>query len=233
MPWKNIYHSALGSIILEEEKSVLNEYIEKIFGYHVLQLGGYEGWDFIKNSPIKHRIYFNFENDSNFDNSIIEGDFAELPFLENSIDLVLIPHSFAFIDKQQEVLSEIHRVLLGEGQLIIIGFNPFSLFGIANKFKLINVAERHAKLVSIRRLVNWLHNFGFELVVSKTFFFRPPIKNAAILKKMVFMEIAGQMLLPKLGAIYILIAKKKVISLTTVSNYVLEKRKAVVINSMQ
>lgn len=225
------YKGALGEIILETEKSVLNNYLEKIFGYHVLQLGGWQNTNFLNHSPIAHKIYFSSGNVNNLYNSNVQGDFIDLPFLENSIDLVIIPHSFADIGNAEEILNEVYRILIGEGHLIIVGINPFSLLGVANKLKLTDIIESKTKLIRMGRMINWLHRFGFEIVESKTFFFRPPIKNDAVLKKMVFMEIAGQMLLPKMGGVYILVAKKRVVSLTPIRHYALKKRKFAIVSS--
>ena len=54
----------------------------------------------------------------------------ELPFDAQSIDLILLPHALEFIDNPHEVLREVDRVLRPEGRVLILGFNPWSLFGL-------------------------------------------------------------------------------------------------------
>lgn len=225
------YQGVLGHVFFELEKSSLNNVLEKMFGYHLLQLGGCKDVNFISNSPVSHKIYFDFDVVDSIYDSTVQGNFADLPFLENSIDVVLAPHFFEHIDDVQEALSEIYRVLIGEGHIVVVGFNPFSLLGIANKLKLTSIIEKKSKPISMGRMISLLHRFDFEVVNVKTFFFRPLIKNSAILKKMTFMEIVGQILLPKFGGIYILVAKKKIISLTPIKHYSQNKRKLVVVSS--
>jgi len=54
----------------------------------------------------------------------------ELPFASQSIDLLVLPHALEFADDPHHVLREVERVLMPEGQLVISGFNPISLWGL-------------------------------------------------------------------------------------------------------
>ena len=56
-------------------------------------------------------------------------DFTELPFASHSLDLVVLPHVLEFSTDPHQVLREVERVLIPEGQVIICGFNPTSLWG--------------------------------------------------------------------------------------------------------
>jgi SAM-dependent methyltransferase len=217
---QNWYNSHLGHQLLEAEHKGLNSFIEQIFGYYVLQLGGPRQIDLLNKSPIGHKFYFDTEG--HFPN-MIHGKFTELPFLPDSIDLIITPHILEFSVDPKKILSEIYHILIPEGRVIIIGFNPFSLWGLTHLFKSDNKIPWAGKFISISRLKHWLSKIGFTVLEYTTFFFRPAILDSEKLHKTLFMEGIGQVLWPYCGAIYILVAKKSVITLTPIK----EKRRLI------
>ena len=54
----------------------------------------------------------------------------QLPFDSRSVDIMLLPHTLEFSDDPHQVLREVSRVLTPEGHAVILGFNPFSLWGL-------------------------------------------------------------------------------------------------------
>ncbi len=201
---QNWYNSPLGRQLLEAEHKGLRSFLEEIFGYYVLQLGGPRQIDLLNASPIGHKFYFDTEG--HFHN-MIQGQFTELPFLPDSIDLIVAPHVLEFSAEPRKILSEIYHVLIPEGRVVIIGFNPFSLWGLMHLFKAGNKTPWAGKFISISRLKHWLSHIGFKVIEHKT----------------LFMEGIGQVLCPYFGAVYILVAKKSVISLTPIK----EKRRLI------
>ena len=61
----------------------------------------------------------------------------ELPIATQSIDLVVLPHVLEFADEPHQILREVDRVLMPEGRLVIVGFNPWSLWGAAQRARLL------------------------------------------------------------------------------------------------
>ena len=60
-------------------------------------------------------------------------DYCDLPFASQSIDLVVLPHVLEFSKEPHQILREVERVLIPEGQVIICGFNPVSMWGVRQK----------------------------------------------------------------------------------------------------
>ena len=56
-------------------------------------------------------------------------DLLDLPFEAQSVDLIVMPHTLEFTSDPHRLLREAERVLMPEGQLIILGFNSLSLWG--------------------------------------------------------------------------------------------------------
>ena len=54
----------------------------------------------------------------------------QLPFGEQSLDLLALPHVLDFAADPHAVLREAQRVLVPDGRLLITGFNPWSLWGL-------------------------------------------------------------------------------------------------------
>lgn len=67
--------------------------------------------------------------------SSVVGQGYELPFVNESFDVILLPHILEIADKPFAVLKEAYRVLTVHGTLLIIGFNRLSLWGILSFLK--------------------------------------------------------------------------------------------------
>ena len=50
--------------------------------------------------------------------------------ISDTIDAVLLPHTLEFAADPYSIVREVDRVLAGEGQLIVLGFRPWSLWGL-------------------------------------------------------------------------------------------------------
>ena len=146
-------------------------------------------------------------------------DFEELPFASQSLDLVVLPHVLEFAAEPHQVLREVERVLIPEGQVIICGFNPASLWGLRQG---LGKMTRHPYLpvagefISMPRMKDWLKLLN--LGVSRSHFgcYAPPCRTEKWIGRYSFMEEAGQRWWPYLGAVYMVHAIKRVKGMTMV-----------------
>ena len=74
-------------------------------------------------------------NDS-INSSVIIANADELPLLPNSVDFILLPHTLDFNKRANHILREVNICLQPEGYLIIVGFNPYSLWGLRRFFSM-------------------------------------------------------------------------------------------------
>ena len=65
--------------------------------------------------------------------SALHCDFDALPFPSNSLDLVVLPHTLELARDPHQTLREVERVLVPEGRVVIVGFNPASLWGLRQR----------------------------------------------------------------------------------------------------
>lgn len=92
-------------------------------------------------------------------------DIDRLPFASESIDLIILPHAFEFAENPHMILREVDRVLIPEGQVIISGFNPASLWGLRQSIGKLTGAyflPSYAEFIGLPRLKDWL-----KLLTSK------------------------------------------------------------------
>jgi SAM-dependent methyltransferase len=135
----------------------------------------------------------------------------------DSIDVILLPHTLEFGGDARDILREADRSLIPEGHLVVLGFNPWSLWGLR---RLLSTRRGSApwcgRFLSVARLKDWLRLLGFDTLYVRTFFFRPPLNRGAILERLRWLEaIAGrQPVLP--AGVYVLLAKKRVVALTPI-----------------
>lgn len=146
-------------------------------------------------------------------------DPVALPFPENSLDLVVLPHTLEASADPHVALREIARVLVPEGRLIVIGFNPLSLWGTQQKHSL--VAQRMGgtappfipdvdDLIGYQRLCDWLHLLNLEIDGGRFGCYRPGLMSEKWFDRLEWMEHAGDRWWPVLGGVYFLEAVKRV-----------------------
>src|SRR5262249_10983464 len=86
-------------------------------------------------------------------------DYQELPFASQSLDLVVLPPGLEFAPEPHTILREVERVLIPEGQIIICGFNPRSLWGMRQAMSRMSgkyFLPRTGELISMPRIKDWL-----------------------------------------------------------------------------
>ncbi len=140
-----------------------------------------------------------------------------LPFASDSIDVVLLSHTLDFSPDPHPLLREVERVLIPEGKLIILGFNPFSLWGAWRLFRL---RRRNipwcGRFLSLSRLDDWLSLLGFEVQQVKRMMFIPPLQQSGLIRQLAIVERLGRRYWPMLSGSYVVQAVKRVSTLTPI-----------------
>jgi SAM-dependent methyltransferase len=140
-------------------------------------------------------------------------DHAELPFATQSLDLVVMPHVLEFAPDPHQLLREVERVLMPEGQLIIVGFNPASLWGMRQVTA--RIAGAHylpgaGEFISMPRVKDWLKLLNMGVSESHFGCYAPAARTERWLQRFAFMDRAGPRYWPFFGAVYMVQAIKRV-----------------------
>ncbi len=212
------YSQNIGQMLWESERPHLESLLQKLFGYHLLHIGCPLD-DLLSVSRVRHCAVVDTQS---YGASIAPHCYAypdALPISSASVDVVLLPHTLEFERDPHQVLREVDRVLIAEGHVLILGFNPWSLWGIRRFF---SRRSRHlsppwcGRFLSLTRVKDWLALLGFDIVLVEPCFFRPPLNHEGIMRKLHFMETLGARWWPRLGGAYVLVAKKRVTTFTPI-----------------
>ena len=128
------FESPVGNAVLQAEKQLITPYLNRLFGYHILQLGCSSRHSLIADSPVGHKVIFAPEPDRSHKLPVADNEC--LPLAKDSIDVVVVHHALDFTHDSHTLLREATRVLRPGGQLLIIGFNPLSLWGLKKVMKI-------------------------------------------------------------------------------------------------
>jgi len=209
------YATPAGQNLYKDLLTKLGKLLPSLFGYHALQIGGLaDEIDLMTSSKIRQKIYMTLNTEKG---NVVANPLA-LPFPQNTLDLIVLPHTLDMSPKPHQVLREIHRVLISEGHLVIVGFNPFSMMGLS---KLVFMRSQRAPWVAHfytpRRLKDWLSLLGFKVIMTEYLGLQPPIQNASFQQRMQFLSKAERVGLGRLGGLQIFVAKKRELTLTTIA----------------
>jgi SAM-dependent methyltransferase len=191
--------------VLGWELAQYDSAVDDVFGFRAVQVGLPEV-DFLRQNRISYRLSLALEP-----GATVAADPLQLPLASQSVDLVVLPHVLEGHHNPHDVLREVTRVLMPEGQVVISGFNTASLWRLRQAFTFHrNGAPWDAKFIGLLRLREWLRVLGFELNGGKFGCYAPPFKSELWLRRWHFMEKAGARWWPVTGGIYVVRAVKRV-----------------------
>jgi SAM-dependent methyltransferase len=194
------------------------ERIPTIFGYYAIHLGYPVGIDWFKFSPINYRLCVNPQLMAHCHDVLVCGNYDELPIKSDSIDLLLLPHTLEMMANPEAVIKEAQRVLIPEGYILLMGFNSYRYGGL--KKAIFNTRRSNISrndLQSMPQVKKLLVAAEFEIVQSATVLYCPSKLRDYATKPIAWLEKMCRILLPQLGAVYFILAKKKVLTLTPIS----------------
>lgn len=208
------FQSPQGAEVLKAEKSAVLPIVERLFGYHILQVGHSAEHSLIADSPVGHKIIFAPSYRPGSNNAVASNE--ELPLATDSIDVVVLHHALDFSDDSHRLLREVTRVLRPGGQMLIIGFNPYGYWGFWKLFKRkINIPWR-GRFISRRRLSDWLKLLDLQIDSVAYGLHFPPMNILGSLKHAQKMERLGSKIRSPLGGAYFILCVNQVIPVTPI-----------------
>ena len=151
---------------------------------------------------------------------LAEEDYC-LPLKTESQECVVLVHGLDIAANPHTILRELARITQEDGHLVIIGFNPVSLLGLYKPFGKWFGGQRgrspsQLEYYRLARLRDWLELLSFQISNTKTISLCPYIKQGSrrLLPKVI--DTGGLVILPGLGNVYVVIAKKRTIPMTPI-----------------
>lgn len=214
-----------GRWLSEREQLLLESVLGDLFGYYLLQVGFHDHCEYLNCSRISFRVIMDANCDSipagseevTTKNVFFSALPEQFPVVADSLDVVLLRHSLEFSNNPHQVLRETDRVLIPEGHVVILGFNPWGLWFL---WRLVLGWRKKppwcARFIRLARLKDWLQLLGFDIVTTQHYFFRPPLSSKKVMHKIKFIEKLGERIWPAFGGAYMVVAKKRVATLTPI-----------------
>ncbi|MFZ5699074.1 MAG: class I SAM-dependent methyltransferase [Pseudomonadota bacterium] len=210
------FDSPAGERLLAAQAGLLNQVTPCIFGYHAIQLCAVKPVSLLVESRILHRVLVStFEETAPPVNVLC--DPKGLPFASDSTDLLILHHALDFEDDPYTVLREAARVVIPGGALVVVGFNPWSLFGFLRWFRFGALeAPWFARCISAYRVSDWLRLLDFRVDGVESSYYLPPLQGEQAAHRLAWLDYLGARWWPRMGMFYVLVARKSVAPLTPV-----------------
>jgi SAM-dependent methyltransferase len=207
----------LGQQLVEAEQSVLREVLSDVFGYHLVVLDPSYQPHSLEASRILHRVVHSCTGAGLDDPPGLLGCAESLPLQSDSIDAFVLPHVLERADDAHQVLREIDRCLIAEGHLIVLGFNPYGWWGVSRLLlSWRGKVPWTLRFVSVPRLKDWLSLLGFDTLRVRYLFPHPPWAYRGPHSKEKLVHQMHRDRWPWLAAAYLLVARKRVVTLTPI-----------------
>lgn len=191
------------------QKELLDPWVAKLFGYHLLQLKSYTAIDLCTSSKIQHN--FSLLPQWSAKPQVVAEEL--LPFATESIDVVLVHHVLENCAQPHLLLRELARVLIPSGHLLIVGFNPYSCLAVSDSLRKKDKRQFRNPLLSVRQLSDYLALLDFAIDRVEYGYSHP----SALAQLSVFTSTMSQRLCnwqPPIGSFYVLHAVKQVSRMT-------------------
>ena len=208
------YAGETGQYLLGELIERLNPVLTTTFGYYSLQVGCQSVTDqLLESCRVKHQ----FTLDEIESAAQVQAHPAMLPIAADSVDLVILMHHLSNTSEPHAVLREAFRILIPEGRLIIIDFNPMSLWGLRGFMQ--SWLERvpfRGHFYTARRIDDWMRLLGFDQEQHLRVGYMPPIQKSSITRRLTWLEKGSKRWLRFAGALNLMVYTKNISPLTPV-----------------
>ena len=213
------FERPLGRSIQAIEVDRLRPVLAGLYAVRAVQVGSIGSFDLLGSCDTPNRYIVDAIPGNKDDScSQVHALPEALPFESKSIDLVVLPHTLDFSDHPHQVLREVERVLIPEGHVVILGFNPVSLWGLRRLFarRSNRAIPWNANFIGLRRIKDWLALMHFEITGGSMLFYRPPLANPSLLDRLFVLDKLGDRWWPMMAGVYLLVARKRVAGLTPI-----------------
>lgn len=210
------FESSLGQHLLTRERAVVDEMLGRRAGHHLLQLGC-ASLDLYEHSPIEHKFAFTPFAQATGYQAIADAE--AIPLCTASVDCILLHHALDYAFDQHQLLREVSRVLIAGGHVVIVGFNPFSSWGLRGKLSFTRQQPPwHARMLRCLRVCDWLKLLDFHIDEVRYAEYALPVNAPAVIRYSGWMEPTASRLNWPSGAVYFIAAHKQVLPLIPVNS---------------
>lgn len=208
------YRAPLGQHLFDDLKALLDPVLATTFGYHSLQIGcSSHANRLLDCCRVKRQFSLGCEKEK----VDLQAYPSLLPVANDSVDLVVLMHHLSNTTEPHAILREVSRVLIPEGKLVIIDFNPLSLWGVRHFLQ--SWLERVpwcGHYYTARRLSDWMQLLGFDQQKHYRVGYMPPIYRESPTRRLSWLEKGLKNWFSFSGALNVLVFDKNIAPMTPV-----------------
>lgn len=212
------FASPAGMRVIQAEQQWLTPWLERLFGYYLLNLSVAPQALSFSASPVRTHFAVSPASTCDYLSDTqrlhclrgVTAEFEQLPFAAESIDAVLLHHVLSYASSPAAVVDEAARVLRPYGHVLVMGWQPWGVMGIAQRVERMwrQTELNHYQAVRLPRLIDGLKARNFEILEAKHALLVPPQLSDRVQSLLKFAEpLAAKTSLP-LGSVYLLCARK-------------------------
>ncbi|GAB3527865.1 methyltransferase domain-containing protein [Photobacterium alginatilyticum] len=202
--WSQVVNGEWAAELLQAQ---LDEWWPKLFGYHMLKLGGLSCELASGHCNIQHQICIDKFNPLH----TVIADHFSLPFVEKSFDACVITHQLDYCSDPHRLLREIDRVMVDDGYILLSGYNPVSILGMRG---LLPWNRKRfpwkGRMFMPMRVKDWLGVLNYEVVFHENFAVLPATKHQAC---SAWAESVLSETCSSVGSMYLIVARKRTVPL--------------------
>jgi SAM-dependent methyltransferase len=214
----------LGRALIQAEAQLLATTFDDVFGLELLQLGTWGvGRELLAPARIRRQSVLADSAETGERGDIV-ARLAHLPINNASVDAVLLPHTLELAADPYAVLREADRVLVAEGQLIVLGFRPASLWGLRAAASRAGFPPGLRRILPASRVRDWLALLSYEIVSARPYLYRLPRALHGSIESAVPSILFRGWFYPWPAAAYVIKARKRVYTLTPIRPRLRERR---------
>jgi SAM-dependent methyltransferase len=216
------WESPLGRALLAAESELLGAALEDVFGWELLQIGAWGGArELLAGSRTRRQSLLSMPALAGGADIIARP--SQLPVMSDCVDAALLPHTLEFAPDPYAILREVDRVLVGEGQLLVLSFRPWSLWGIRARSSRNGFPPGLRRVLSEQLVREWLVLLGYEVVATRRYLYQGPWSRASDSVEGSARILRRGLTSPLPAGAYLLKARKRVYSVTPVRGRRIER----------
>ncbi len=210
----DFFGTPLGQALEQAEIEVLRRQVDQCFGARALLMGTGRDQRLLDAMQVQHRFIARLAEFDGPQRSPVSAspvtvlDPGNLPFANSSFDVVVLFHALDVAPMPQQALREAARVLADGGELVITGFNPWSLWGLRRLFSC-RRAPWNANFINPVRMADWLALLDFRVLATEFARYRPPMTRGEKVFDGAFGRQLKQLVKLPLGGVWIIRARRQ------------------------
>lgn len=166
-----------GRNLLREEVRQVRRALDNVFGDQLVQIGGWGDPGLFRRLARTRRTAVVTETPVPGADMVARPD--SLAIASDCVDAVLLPHTLELARDPHAVLREVDRILRPDGNLVVLGFNPWGWWGLRHVASRRGFPPGSQRMISEGRLHDWLRLLDFKVYGSAFYYFVPPIMRRA------------------------------------------------------